>query len=265
MLISSVFKVSKKKGRFVKNRKAGGLFIIVVGVILVIAALIWGITGSHHVDYQNSQDNVTYHIGEGTSSNNVYIHADGSLEYFVALSGDFTPSISQSDIDNSTSISFIARTDTTDINLDANGTTIKQAHKIEKLVFYDKNDKVMATYTTNEYKANPNGVAANTWPQAIGLGLLGLLLLLGGIVNIARQPKTSFSIGGPAQPYQPGVPPNAPTYPPNAYNAGAGAPPYQPGAPAYPPNQPANPYGQPYQGAEQYPQPNNPYQQPPRY
>lgn len=233
------------------RQRTGGVASIVIGIILLLVGLVWGLASSHQVSYVSSHDNVTYRIGVGTDSGNVYIHADGSSEYFVALKGDFSPAIAQSDIDNSTSISFIARTDTTSINLDANGTTIDEAHKIEKLVFYDKNGGTMATYTTSEYTANPNGVSTNSWSSAIWVVILGVLLLIGGIIGAARRRKTAFSIGNAGvPPYQP-VPPGYPPAQPGAY------PPPQPGA--YPPQQ--NPYGQAYQGPGQYPPPgNNPYQ-----
>lgn len=228
------------------RRRAGGGASAVIGIILLIVGLAWGLTGTHQVGYSNSQQNVTYHIGVGTDSGNVYIHADGSDEYFVALKGDFNPDIAQSDIDNSAGLSFVARTDTTSIELNAdNGATITEAHKIEKLVFFDKNGSTMATYVTTEYTSNPNGVSVNAWSSAIWLVVLGLLLAVLGVFQVMRKRNTNFSIGG--------------------------APAYQPVPPAYPPTQPgvsyppANPYGQAYQNPAQYPQQGgNPYQQPPQ-
>jgi hypothetical protein len=247
--------------------KTGGWFSVVLGVVLLIGGLVWGLAGSHQVSYENSSTTGTYDIQMGSSTGNVYVQAKGSDEYFVALSGDFSPAISQSDIDNSASISFVARTDTFDPNVEVNGTTIDSAHKIEKLVFYDKNGGVMSTYTTSEYTSNPNGVYASAWSESIWAIVAGVVLALAGIVQVTRKRNTSFSIGG------------------------AGAPPYQPVPPAYPGAQPgvaypnvppaqypsANPYGQPAQQypqnpygrpAEQYPQNpnpyNNPYQRPPQ-
>jgi hypothetical protein len=150
--------------------------LIACGVALAIAGLIWGAAGSHQVSYENSQQNGSYHIGNGSQSGNIYINADGSSDYFVALSGSFSPPIAQSDIDNSKGISFVARTDTTSISLDVNGTTINEAHPIEKLIFYDKNGKVLATHITAEYTTNPNGFYDNEWPKAIWLIIIGLIL-----------------------------------------------------------------------------------------
>jgi len=67
--------------------------LIVCGVALVIAGLIWGAAGSHQVSYESSVQNVTYHVGAGEQTGNIYIHAEGSSDYFVALSGSFNPPI----------------------------------------------------------------------------------------------------------------------------------------------------------------------------
>ncbi len=169
-----------------------------------------------------------------------------------------TSAISQSDIDNSASIGFVARTDTFDPNVEVNGTTIDNAHKIEKLVFYDKNGGVMSTYTTSEYTSNPNGVYAGTWSESIWAIVAGVVLALAGIVQVTRKRNTSFSIGSAgAPPYQP-VPPAYPGAQPGAAYPNVPPAPYPP---ANPYGQPANPYGRP---AEQYPQNpyNNPYQPP---
>ncbi len=268
------------------RRKTGGVFSIVLGVALLIGGLVWGLVGSHQVSYSHSSTTGTYNIQKGSSTGNVYVQAQGSDEYFVALSGDFSPAISQSDIDNSTSISFVARTDTFDPNIEVNGTTIDSAHKIEKLAFYDKNGGVMSTYTTSEYTSNPNGVYANAWSESIWVLVVGVILALAGIVQATRKRNTSFSIGGAGA--QPGVaysnvPPAYPGAQPGAAypNVPPAYPGAQPGA-AYPnvppaPYPPANPYGQPAQQypqnpygrpAEQYPQNpnpyNNPYQRPPQ-
>jgi len=230
--------------------------LVVCGAALAIAGLIWGAVGSHQVSYENSLQNVTYHFGTGSQSGNLYINADGSSDYFVALSGSFNPPIAQRDIDQSTTISFIARTDTTSVNLDENGTTVSEAHQIEKLIFYDNNDKVLATYITAEYTTNPNGFYDNEWLKAIWLIIIGLIL---GVVAflypmLRKRPRGSASFPAAA--------------------VGVGAQPSQP----YQPYPPPNPYGQTYQGPEQdrqaapyppqqpgYGQPgSNPYQQPPQ-
>ncbi len=235
--------------------------LLIVGLALIIGGVVWGMT-SHQVTYQNSKQGVTYHIAIGETSGNVYINADGSSDYFVAFKNDFNPQISQSDIDNSDTLEFVARTDTSSLDpaLNANGTTINDAHKIEKLVFFDKNGNVQKTFTTTEYQANPNGFNDNEWLKAIWLVIAGVIIagaaLIVPMVVKKPQPSTGFNIGtgGVQQPYQQPTPYGQPY-----------------------PQQPANPYGQPYQGPGQYSQgaayppqppaygqPNNPYQQPPQ-
>lgn len=244
--------------------------LIVLGLALAIGGLIWGAAGSHQVSYVNSQQNVTYHIGNGTQTGNIYVNADGSSDYFVALNGSFNPPIAQSDIDNSTAISFVARTDTTSVDLNANGTTVNEAHQIEKLTFYDNNGKVLSTHSTSEYTANPNGFYDNEWLKAIWLVIVGVILAVVGLVLplFRKQPQAGPSFAGAvgtqsAQPYQQYQQPNAYG---QAYQGPQAAP---------------NPYGQAYQGPQQYPQqypqaapnppqqpgynqPYNPYQQPPQ-
>ena len=228
--------------------------LIACGVVLVIAGLIWGAAGSHQVSYENSLQNVSYHTGSGSQSGNIYINADGSSDYFVALKGNFNPPIAQSDIDNSTSISFVARTDTTSIDLDVNGTTISEAHPIEKLVFYDKNGTVLATHITAEYTANPNGFYDNEWLKAIWLIVIGLILGAAAFLYpmLRKQPQRSASLHAAAVGAQPS-PPYQPYQPPNPYGQAYQGPQQYPQVPPYPPQQPG--YGQPG---------DNPYQQPPQ-
>ncbi|HLI69400.1 MAG TPA: hypothetical protein VKV19_06535 [Ktedonobacteraceae bacterium] len=232
--------------------------LIIIGAALVIGGLIWGAT-SKQVTYENSQTNVTYHIGTGESTGNVYINADGSSDYFVALKGDFNPPIAQSDIDNSTSISFVARTDTTSVDLQLDdGTTVNEAHPIEKLVFYDKNGNVMATYTTAEYNANPNGFYDNEWLKSIWLILAGLIIGGAALIYpmISKKPAVNagFNIGPTgAQPYQPYQQPSVTYEQPNPYGQAYQGPqqyPSQQGA-SYPPAQPGN---NPYPPYPPYPQ-----------
>lgn len=234
--------------------------LLIVGAALIIGGVIWGAT-SHQVTYQTSKQGVTYHIAMGETSGNVYINPDGSSDYFVAFKSDFTPSITQSDIDNSNTIDFVARTDTSSLDpaLQTNGTTINDAHKIEKLIFYDKNGSVQQTFTTAEYQANPNGFNDNEWLKAIWLLIVGAIIvgaaLIVPMVTKKPQPATGFNIGADnfQQPYQQATPYGQPysQQPPNPY-----AQPYQgPGQyqqPAYPPQPPT------------YGQPGNPYQQPPQ-
>ncbi len=255
--------------------------LIILGIGLIIAGVVWGVAGSHQVAYQNSSSTGNYHIGTGDQTNNVYINADGSSDYFVAFSADFHPAISQSDIDNSQEISFVAHTDTSSLDPAlqlSSGGTISEAHKVVKLVFYDKTGATMATYTTDEYKANPNGFYDNEWLKSIWLVIGGAILLLIVIVASARRKPAPAGFasgnippyGTPPPPYdpsqqpygQPQQPYGQPPYDPSQQPYGTPQPPY--GQPPYDPSQqpygtqpppygqsqqPDNPYGQTYQGS----------------
>jgi hypothetical protein len=232
--------------------------LLLVGAVLVVGGLAWGVT-SKSVPYQSSNDSTTYRVAKGADSGNVYIHPDGSDDYFVAFAADFT--VPQDAIDKSTAISFIARTDTSSLDpaLHASdGTTIYDAHKIEKLVFYDNSNSVLNTYTTSEYNANPNGFYENNWSKSIWLILVGVVLLvivpLSTVLSKKRPEVASFNMGAgvPPQPYQQPMS-YGQQQPPNTY-----APP-QPYNPYVPPQQQPPQYGQPPYG-----QPGNPYQQPPQ-
>jgi hypothetical protein len=178
--------------------------------------------------FQMSQQGVTYHIAMGKATGNVYINADGSSDYFVAFSGDFQPPITQSDIDNSATLDFIARMDTSSLNpaLNANGTTIHAAHKIEKLVFYDTNGNTQTTFITAEYTAslaNQNRAASTTssspneWPPGLAFILAGLLWGAGTtIVLLQRQAHRRTMLAQEASaPFFPMYPYQQPSYPPS--------------------------------------------------
>ena len=238
-----------------------GLILVAAG--LVIGGLVWGLS-SHQVNYISSDDHTTYRLASGEQSGNLYVHPDGSDNYYVAFASDFA--VAKSDIDNSTSISFIARADTSSLDPALNapdGTTINYAHKIEQLVFYNNSGSVINTYTTSEYKSSPNGFSINNWLYSVWLIIGGAVLLVVVLLYprlSRRQPATaSFNMGAGVPPQQPYT---QPYQQPNAY-----VPPQQPYAQPQQPYaqpQPANPYGQGYQqGAEQYPQP-APYGQPPQ-
>ena len=231
--------------------------LIACGIVLVIVGLIAGAVGSHQVSYEDSLQIVSYHVNTGTQSGNVYINADGSSDYFVAQNGNFNPPIAQSEVDNSSTVSFVARTDTTSINLDVNGTTISEAHPIEKLIFYDKNGNVLSTHTTADYTNNPNGFYVNQWPYAIWFIIVGVILGVGAFLfpMLRKRPRGSASIPAaavgaqPSQPYQQYQQPD----PYRQTYQGPGQYPQYPQSAPYPPQQPG--YGQPG---------SNPYQQPPQ-
>lgn len=234
---------------------------LIVGIALVIGGLIWGLT-SHGISYQNSSQSGTFSWAIGESTGNVYIHPDGSSNYFVAFSGSFNQAITEDEMNKSVGLSYVAQTTTSTLDpaFDDNGTTVNDAYKIEKLVLYDKNGNVQETFTTSEYQNNPTGFYDNEWLKAIWLVLAGLVVTILSIIFMARGrgavAQNSFSINAAgAAPYQPPMQaPNPYGQPQAPYTPPAPGAPYgQPQAPYTPPAPPSNPYGQAYQGPGQYP------------
>jgi hypothetical protein len=226
------------------NQRRGSLTTLVIGILCLLGGLIWGLAGSHQISYQQSQQGTTYVAAIGEKSGNIYLHAQGSSEYYVALSDEFSQ-VTEDYVGKADNFSFVARTDTTEINLDVNGTTIKEAHKIEQLTLLNSQGSAFATYVSPEYKSNPDGVYSSAWGGAFVAIIFGVVFILAGFFDMRRRRRlnTNFSIGGTpgAQPVYPG---NPPAYP--------GNPPAYPGnPPAYPPAPPADPYGQAYRGPEQ--------------
>lgn len=241
--------------RLIRLLLSNRLAMIITGAILVLIGLVYGIT-SHQVNYIQSTDGTDYQLTTGTQTGNLYINVKGSSEYYVAFNSDFQ--VPQSELDTPGSVSFIARSDTSTLDPALNapdGSTITEAHKIEKLVLTDQSGAPLGTFTTPEYDANPNGVYVNNWLAGGGIAAVGLLLALLSLV-IHRQKPQGFSVAPMGAGQQPMYgQPMANPYPqpmPNPYgqNPPPDANPY-----AQPPN--ANPYGNPYQGPP--PAGQNPY------
>lgn len=226
--------------------------MIVVGVIIMVVGLGYGST-SQQVSYIQSSATTNYELATGTQSGNLYIHATGSSDYFVAFSSDFQ--VPRSDLDSFSAVSFIARSDTSTLDPALNapdGSTVTEAHKIEKLVLTDKNDNTLGTFTTSEYNTNPNGVYVNNWPAGLVILVVGLLLIVVSFVIRRQKQPQGFSVSpaGMGQQSMYGQPPA------NPYG--------QPDANPYAQPNP-NPYAQPYQGPPPAGQPYNPYPPNPPY
>lgn len=240
--------------------------LMVVGAILIIAGLIWGAT-SHQVAF------TTYAPGDITSHYNVYsgdlgntyFNVQGSSDYFIARKEDFNPAIDTNSLsDKTAAVSFIASSEKADVAANLEGHHIDSEFIVEKVVFYDDHNQPLATYTSQEYNANPNGFYNNNWLKAIWLVIIGALLFVVAFIfpMLVKKPQVNagFNPGvGGAQPYQQPYPPYGqqpqpqaqPQYPPY------GQQPYQ-NPQQYPPATPYPPQQQPYG------QPGNPYQQPPQ-
>lgn len=145
-----------------------------IGVGLLIGGLIWGLN-SYQVTYEKGQPGTNYETYVGDFGD-IYFSAEGSTNYFIARSTDFNKEIDTSVFKAPGTISFIARTDTINVDADLDGTHIKQAHMIKKLIVYDLNGHQLASYTTPEYNANPGGYTVNNWPYASLLMFAGVLI-----------------------------------------------------------------------------------------
>lgn len=225
--------------------------MIAVGVIVAIIGLVYGLT-STQVNYETQQVGVHYNVILSTLGN-LYLHADGSPDWFILQKDDVSPPLDTSSLPDHATIDFVARTDTIDVNADLGqfGSTTS-AHVVEHLTFHDANGATIASYSTQEYLDNPNGVYVNNWPVGIVILVIGLVLF--GLSFAIHRPKQlpGFAVAGQPPVYGQ---PNANPYGQPMAN------PYAQGQPnANPYGQPApNPYGQPYQGPPPAGQPYNPY------
>ena len=143
--------------------------------LVVISGSLWGVS-SHMTSYQSSQ-NVSYYI-TATNNGDVYIWTSDNSTFYIARRNDFSPPIDRTQLHLDSNFAFVARTDTVSVNeqlVDNVHTT--QAHVIEKLVVYNANNNVVATYKTADYQNNPNGYYDNHWwPIGSGIILFGLLM-----------------------------------------------------------------------------------------
>ena len=146
-----------------------------IAALIVLGGSLWGIS-SPTIAYQNSQ-NVSYII---TAANNgdVYIWTTDNANFFVARHADFNPPIDRTQIHLDNGFTFVDRADTIPVDQSlVDNVHATQAHVIEKLVLYSASGNVVATYTSSEYKANPNGFHSNRWwPGGIAAILIGLLM-----------------------------------------------------------------------------------------
>ena len=153
---------------------------IIIGALMIIGGVLWGRT-SHQINYTQINGSASYYdIGTGETSGNTYFNASGSDDYYVAFADDF--SVPQSDLKNAISFTIIARTDTSTLNRTLSivhgykRSYVSSAHKIEKLVLYGRSGSILASFTTEEYKANPGGVNDNEWIKAIWLIIAGVII-----------------------------------------------------------------------------------------
>jgi len=232
---------------------------IIVGALLIVIGLVVGAT-SQQVSYIQSSATTTYEAAVGKTSGNLYLHVSGSDDYYVGFNSDFT--VPQDVLSKFATMSFIARSDTSTLDPALNapdGTTVNDAHKIEKITFKDNSGAVLGTYTTAEYTANPNGVYNNKWPIGLLVALLGAIILVVPFLwlMLRKRKQTDMGFSAAANNFQPQQPYGQ--QPPYGQPAGNPYPPQQqpyPQAAPYPPQQPpyGQPAGNPYPPQQPYPQ-----------
>ena len=123
--------------------------------------------------------------------------------------------------------------------LNADGTDITSAHKIEKLVLYNQYGDLIRAYTSAEYNTNPHEYNTNYWIYAGILILAGVLCAGNGLFFFVRNRQGGKEVAAAERARLESMPS------PFARELGTMA------------------NAQVYQGTEQYPQPyNNPYQGP---
>jgi hypothetical protein len=260
-----------------------GWGLIILGGILVIAGIYYGL-GSHQVTYRSvGQETVTHFLsGDGSSSDqNGYLQLENDPNLYVLNESDFTPTLNGNSFGDSDVISFIYRPDTTtsyDVKATNTSTELQgNFYTIEQITVAGSNGQSPKVYTSSEYKQNPKGFyqnnwwpsSLNNWWQHIGGGMVvfGLIIVVLALVvsmlggKSKAQPKQTYQQGGQQYPYQPQAygqsyqyPNQYSQYPQQSYQ---NAPQYQ--QPQYPPQ-----HGQ-YNLPPQYPQyPQQPGQQYPQ-
>jgi len=240
-----------------KQRSPAFFALIIIGVLLVIAGLIYGLS-SRQTSYKSvPQGNIAHYLAsDGTG----YLQMEGDKALYVVHEDNFTPKIS-SFADGDT-ISFVydpGETTSVDVTSTLGTHLLGTAAKVVEITASATNGQTM--YKTPEYAADTQGYNHNQWGIGIALIIVGLLLAAGSFflpkkkmpAMITPAPFGGASINGlPPQQY-PHPQQGAAQYPQQSY------PPQYP--PQYPPAQPSyqpqpGPFQQtPYTGEPQQPDP----------
>jgi len=226
--------------------------LIAIGLILIIAGLIYGLS-SHSVSYITVKQETIAHILSGGGTGYLQLQSDSQL--YIIHQSDFTPAIDDSTFTDGDVITFVYRPDqTTSIDETAtnSGAHLKgDAFTVEQITATDSNGN-QQTFTNSEYSQNPGGFYDSNWLPG-GLLLLAGLIIGGAafVMPVVRKPKTAYGITPPggmgmdtglqsSQPYQ------QPDQEPSPYNQPYPdtVPSYDGPAPSgqYDPTQPYNPY-----------------------
>ncbi len=149
-----------------------------IGTLVLLTGVLWGLS-SPTVPYIGPPGGSTTYFFVSTANNgDVYIYPTDKSTFFVARHDDFSPPIDRTKIHLDMRLSFVARSETINVNETIAGNLhVSQAHVIEKLVFYSLNSTPLATYTASDYNPDTGGYyESRWWPGAIALIAAGLLI-----------------------------------------------------------------------------------------
>ena len=223
-----------------QQRSPAFFALIIVGVLLVIGGLIYGLS-SRQTSYKSvPQGTIAHYL---TSDGTGYLQMEGNAAVYVVHEDNFTPKIN-SFADGDT-ISFVydpGATTSVDVTSTLGTHLTGTAAKVVEITAVGTSSQTL--YKTPEYTADSQGYNHNQWGIGIALMIVGLLLAVGSFFVPKKKAPAMIT---PA-PFA-GTPmygqPQYPSYPQQ------GTPQYpQQGMPQYPP---AQPNYQPQPG--QFPQP----------
>ncbi|GAC1358078.1 MAG: hypothetical protein NVS4B11_13370 [Ktedonobacteraceae bacterium] len=198
-----------------QQRSPAFFALIALGVVLLLAGLIYGL-GSRHVEYKSvAQGSIAHYLSANGSG---YLQMVGNPSLYIVHEDNFSPKIAT--FADSDTISFVYDpSETTSIDVSSTlGTHLTgTASKVVEIIFSDTDGQKV--YTTPEYTSNPQGYDHNQWIVGIALLVLGLLLAGSSFflpkkkAPVVASPFTDAPIGA-QQTYPTQYPPIPPEYQP---------------------------------------------------
>lgn len=152
---------------------------ILLGSVLLVGGLVWGLN-SHQVTYiQGGQGNYQIYVSEDNSF--LCFQQGTTNNYYVMMLKDYPQALDlgtiQNDIQAHNRFTFTASTESTQLNSEVKGSGafISSALPIEQITFYNNQGANPITYTSTRFAGNPNGYAVNNWPFAGPMALAGAI------------------------------------------------------------------------------------------